>query len=474
MAAVDLVIRGGTVVPVDAAWSVFDDHDIAIHSGRIVAIGSELEHEGDTELDATGCAVIPGLVNGHTHGCLLRGTREDEPLERWLELLCFPMEHALRAEHTRAAALMNQLEMIRGGTTTFLDMYRHPRTVVDVVDRSGLRAILAPQIMDIGSGIGESWEEAESFVRDFAAQRHSRITAWVGPHAPYTVEAEGYLRARRLADEVGGRVVTHLCETQVEVAGITEREGVGPVEWLAGLGVLDGLVAAHGVWLTPRDQEMLARHAASVVHNPSSNMKLASGIAPIEDLRANGVAVGLGTDSVLSNNRLDMLSELRTASLLQKLSRSDATALSAREALRLATMGSAEALGLADQIGSLEVGKRADIAVIDLRAPHLWPVLTGPGGNVVEQVVFAASAADVRHTVVDGVPLMVNGRVLTIELDEAQEAVRRAASDLLLHIDSVGTGRSANPPGALPGHAAGNTTGDSNRHSDSRPDPGRA
>lgn len=430
MLSADLVLRGGSVVTMDAAGTVLPEADVAVADGAIVAVGPALEVEAARVLDVRGCAVTPGFVNAHTHQCLLRGTKEDRPLETWLDELCFPMEHALQPSHTVAAAQMNQIEMIRSGTTTFVDMYRHLSDIAPIVDRSGLRAVLAPQIMDVGNGRGETWEEAEDFVRAWAGQ-HPRIDAWVGPHAPYTVHAEGYLRARRLADEVGTRVMTHLCETRFEVEEVTRREGVGPVEWLDRLGVLDGLLGAHGVWLSDDDRERLARRGASIVHNPSSNMKLASGVAEVGKAKEAGVAVGLGTDSVLSNNNLDLIEEARLASFLQKVTLGDATALPAAEALRLATMGGAEAIGMADRIGSIEVGKRADLVVISLEAAHMWPVFIGEQTNIVEQIVYSASAADVRHTIVDGVPLMLDRELLTLDEAEASEAVRLAAADLI-------------------------------------------
>lgn len=434
IASFDLVIRGASVVTVDDADTVLQRADLAIHNGVIQAIGPDLACRGEREIEGSGSAVIPGLVNSHTHQCLLRGTREDRRLDAWLEELCFPMEHALRAEHSVAAALMNQLEMIRGGTTTFVDMYRHLDEVAPVVDQSGLRAVLAPQIMDVGSGRGETWDEAESFVRNWASAGHPRIDAWVGPHAPYTVEAEGYLRARRLADEVGSRVMTHLSETKWEVDQIRAREGCSPVEWLNRLGLLDGLLAAHAVWLDDADRELLAAHGAAVVHNPSSNLKLASGTADIPAALAAGITVGLGTDSILSNNNLDMLEEMRTAAFVQKALQRDAAALPAHAALRMATMGSAAAIGKAHLIGSIEIGKRADLAIVDLTAPHLWPIVWHPTSNLVEQLVYSASASDVTHTVVDGVLLMDDRRVLTLDEDSARADVSRASKDLLAQL----------------------------------------
>ncbi len=431
MREVDLVVRGGAVVTSDPDFTVHPAADVAIDGGRFVEIGPELQLMGRRELDASDAVVIPGLINAHTHGCLLRGLYEDKPLHEWLQNLCFPMEQRLLPAHTTAAAHMNQLEMIRGGTTTFVDMYRHPTAVAEVVEKSGLRAILCPQVMELGSGRGETWEEAERFLRARAGET-GHISTWIGPHAPYTVTGEGYRRAARLAAELGLRVKTHLCETQFEVDLIQQREGLGPVEWLDSLGVLEGLVAAHAVVLSESDRNLLARRGAAIVHNPTSNMKLASGVAEVGAATASNIPLGLGTDSVLSNNKLDMIQEMRAAALLQKSATGDAAALPAQEALHMATLGGARALGLEEEIGSVEVGKRADLAVIDFAAPHLWPWLRGvTGDNTVSQIVYASNASDVIHTVVDGRVLMKDREVLTLDAGQAREQVQQAATELL-------------------------------------------
>ncbi len=435
MRDVDLVIRNGVVVTMNSSGTVHERADIVVDDGAIVAIEPDAKPRGQEEISATDAAVIPGLVNAHMHETLLRGACEDRPLHRWLEELCFPMEQALQPRHTLAASKMNQIEMIQGGTTTFVDMYRHLDLVTETVANSGLRAILCPQVMELGTGRGETWDEAESFLRSMAGTEHDRISTWIGPHAPYTVSSDGYRRAVRLARELELRVHTHLCETELEIEMIVKREGMRPVDWLESIGAMEALVCAHGVVLTDADRELFVRRGASIAHNPSSNMKLASGVAEIGKAQATGIAVGLGTDSVLSNNNLDMIEETRLAGLLQKVALKDAEALPAFEALRLATMGSAEAIGMADQIGSLEVGKRADLAVIGLKSPHMWPALTKPICNIVEQIVYASNGADVSHTIVDGTVLMRERELLTLDADEARNEVHAAAAELLRQIN---------------------------------------
>lgn len=430
----DLVIRNGYILTMDAQGSQFPSADLAVRDGAIAAIGRALPR-GRQEIDARGNAVLPGLINCHTHETLLRGLAEDLPLMRWLQEVCYPIDAAFQPHHQRAAAYMNQLEMIRGGTTTFVDIYRHPAEAAAVVAESGLRAIISPQIIDHPRGAGETLESNLAFIEEWRDRVPGRIWTWFGPHAPYSVTSETYSEIVRLAQAYDVGIHTHLAETQDEVQLLRTRYGRTPVEYLADLGALSQrLVIAHGVQLTPEDIRLLAQHHVSVVHNPSSNMKLASGVAPIPDLLAAGVRVGLGTDSNLSNNNLDLFEEMRLAAMLQKLARRDAEALPCEMILRLATLDAARCLGLDAQIGSLEIGKRADIIIVNLHAPHMWPLLLEPTSNVIEQLVYSASAADVLTTIVDGKILMQDRRVLTLDEQTLEPLVQEAARDLMRRV----------------------------------------
>jgi 5-methylthioadenosine/S-adenosylhomocysteine deaminase len=339
-----------------------------------------------------------------------------------------------------AAALMNQLEMIRGGTTTFLDIYRFPSACAQVVERSGLRAVLAPQVILDPSGPGETVESAEEFVATWK-DRSPRVIPAFGPHALYSCAPPAFQRLADLAEQYDVPLHTHLAETQWEVDILRERYGAAsPTRLLETLGVLGPrLSVAHGVHLSPEDMELLAERQVSVIYNPSSNMKLASGVAPVPELLRRGVRVGLGTDSNLSNNNLDMFEEMRLGAVLQKLQTRDPAALPCDLVLELATIGAARALGLADRVGSLEAGKQADVILVDLRQPHLWPLLEGDHENIVEQLVYSANAGDVTHTLVDGALLMRDRQVLTLDAAEVRREVEAAMGSLLVAAGIAGT-----------------------------------
>lgn len=428
----DLLIRDGHVITMDPMGTRYPAADIAIRDGVITAMGPKLEQRGKTEIDAHGNAVLPGLIDCHMHETLMRGLCEDLPLMRWLEEICFPKDRAERPEHVRAAATMNQLEMIRGGITTFIDIFRFPREAAAVAEESGLRAIFSPQVIDQPAGAGETLESNLEFIEAWKDRQPGRIFTWFGPHAPYSVSAETFRQMRDLAERYDVGIHTHLCETQDEVEQFLKQHGKTPVEYLNDLGLLSSrLLVAHAVHLTDADIHLLAEHDVAVAYNPTSNMKLASGVARVPELLAAGVRLGLGTDSNLSNNNLDMFEEMRLGALLQKLWRSDAETLPCELVLRLATSRAAECLGLGDQVGSLQVGKRADIIIVNLHAPHLWPVIPEPRSNVIEQLVYAANAADVLTTIVDGRVLMQDRQVLTLDENQAEQMVHEAALDLM-------------------------------------------
>lgn len=429
---VDLLVRGGVVVTVDAAWSVFEG-DLAVRDGRIVALGPRLEVEAARVLDVGGNAVMPGFVNAHMHEVLDRGLFEDLPFMRWLEEFALPKDKSYEPRHMRAAALLNQLEMIRGGTTAFIDIFRHPAEAAEVAERSGLRGTFAPQLIDEPAGAGETLDSTIAFIEAWRDRVPDRIRTWFGPHAIYSCHEPTFARIRELAGAYGVGIHTHLAESEAEVAIVSERTGgLTPAAYLDRLlGLGPDVVAAHCIQLTDSDLELLAERDVGVGHCPTSNMKLGNGVARVPELQAAGVRVGLGTDSVMTNNNLDMFEETRQAGLLQKLARRDATVLSAPDLLRLATMGSARALGLDAEIGSLEVGKRADLIVVDLHATHCWPVFRERGGNVAEHLVWSCNDADVLHTVVGGEVLMEDRVVRTLDPVEIEELVDREARDLL-------------------------------------------
>jgi 5-methylthioadenosine/S-adenosylhomocysteine deaminase len=433
----DLIIRNGWLITMDSTGTRHPSADIAVKNGTIAAIGKSLNGTASEEIDASGDVVLPGLVDAHMHMTLLRGVGDDLSLMRWLYEVMFPKDAEIKPDHIHAAAIMNQAELIRGGVTTFLDIFRFPSESASVAEKSGLRGVFCPQIIDDPAGAGETLESNLAFIEAWHDRVPQRLYTWFGPHAPFSNFPETYQKIAEYAEELDVGFHTHLCETQDEVNQIKEKYGKSPAQLLKDVGALSPrLSVAHGVHLSPEDIHLLAQHGVGVVHNPSSNMKLASGVAPIPDLMAAGVKVGLGTDSNLSNNNLDMFEEMRLAAFLQKLYNNNPSILPCEQVLRMATLGSATCLGLDDMIGSLEVGKRADIIIMDMSQPHLSPLFPEPNTNVIEQLVYSASAADVRTTIVEGKILMKNRQIMTLDWNQARSMVLEKAQDLIARADT--------------------------------------
>jgi len=432
-AAADLLILGGTVVTMDADRSVVEDGGIAVLDDRIVAIGTAAEiaaaWKGSEVIEAHGAdLVLPGLINGHGHAAmsLLRGVADDLALMDWLQQYIFPAEAAaVTPEFVRAGTALACLEMIRTGTTTFVDMYYFEQDVAEVVDAAGLRAILGETVIDFPVPDHETPQQALGSIDAWieAWKDNPRITLTAAPHAPYTVAPEVLQATVALTRRHGVPILIHLAETQDEVTQIRERFGVSPTLFLENLGFLGpDVIAAHAIWVDDTDIQTLAKHQVGVVHNPESNMKLASGTMRIEDLQAAGVAVGLGTDGAASNNDLDMFGALLTASLLQKHMRRDPTALPALDVLAMATTEGARSLGMEADIGSLEIGKQADIVVLDGSAPNMVPRY-----DPYSHLVYAARGDNVRATIVAGRILYLDGSFRTLDPKAVVAAARQQA-----------------------------------------------
>lgn len=417
---VSLVITNGTIVTMDGARRVLGGGAIAIDGPTIVAVDRAAAiasaYRGRATIDARGAIVMPGLINTHTHApmVLYRGLADDLALMDWLQKYIFPAEAktvspAFVAAGTRLAAL----EMIRSGTTTYADMYYFEEEIARVTKAAGLRGVLGQTIIRFpvpdAKTPAEGLARAEAFARQFAGD--PLITPAVAPHSMYTLDAGTLRQARALADQLGIPVLTHLAETEDEVNISNARHKLSPAAYLDSLGFWKpGTLAAHGVWLTPADIDILKRGGAGVSHNPESNMKLASGIAPVLATRAAGVPVGLGTDGAASNNDLDMFEAMRQAAFLHKVASKDPRAMPAGDALAMATIEGARALGMADRIGSLEPGKRADVIVVGTTAPRQSPMY-----DPVSHLVYVTRGDDVVATVVDGRVLMRDRRVLTLD-----------------------------------------------------------
>jgi 5-methylthioadenosine/S-adenosylhomocysteine deaminase len=419
---VDLIVSGGTVVTMDATRRVIEDGAVAVEGGRIVAVGKRADivrrYAAREVVDARGRAVIPGLINGHTHVpmTLFRGIADDLDLNEWLTKYIFPAEAKnVNEEFVRAGARLGLAEMIRGGTTTYCDMYYFEDAIAEETERAGVRGLLGETVIDFPVPDNKTWADAMRYTERYVARWKGNrlVTAAIAPHAPYTV-SEAHLReVKAFADRTGAFVVTHVAETRKEVEDISRDHGARPVEYLARIGFLGPReVFAHTVHLTEGEISLLKQSGVGSVHNPQSNMKLASGVAPVPQLMRAGVAVGLGTDGAASNNDLDMWEEMDTAAKLHKLTTGDPKVLTAEEALALATIGGARALHMGESIGSLETGKRADIVVVDLDALNQTPRY-----NIYSHLVYATKAADVRTVVIEGRVVMRDRRLLT--LDEA-------------------------------------------------------
>ncbi len=432
----DLLLFGGTVVTMDAERRVIRNGAVAVREGEIVAVGPAAEVGNLYTADRTirpgpHDIVLPGLVNAHNHAAmtLLRGIADDMRLMDWLENYIFPAESSLVSpEFVRAGTQLAAMEMIRTGTTTFADMYYFEDDVAWVVRDVGLRGVLGQTLLEMptpdSANIGEGLAYTEQFLQNW--EDHPRVTAAVAPHAPYTNGPESLQRAAELARRYGAPLLIHVAETPDEVEQIRDRYGLSPVQHLQNIGFIGpDVLGAHSVWVDAADMAVLEQAGVGVVHNPESNMKLASGTMPLQELRAAGVAVGLGTDGAASNNDLDMFGAMLTTALLHKHMSGDPTAMPAAQVVALATIDGARAMHMDETIGSLEVGKRADLIVIDGGAVNMVPQY-----DPYSHLVYAARGDNVTLTVVDGRILFENGVFSTLDPDLVIEAAQAVANDV--------------------------------------------
>lgn len=421
--SVDILIAGGIVVTMDPHRRVIADGAVAIQAGRIVAVGERESIEASCRpgqrIDATGRTVVPGLINGHAHlpMTLFRGLADDQDLDDWLQHTIFPAE-AMNVDEAfvRCGTRLGLAELIRGGITTVCDMYYYEMAVAEEMAAAGLRGLLGQVLIDFPAPDAADHDTARDVIHRFVErwQGHALITPAIAPHAPYTVSDEHLIDAHRFAFERDCPLIIHLAESRHEVSESIRLKGERPVEHLARLGVLsERMVAAHVVWAEDHELDLLLQHGVGVVHNPQSNMKLASGVAPLPQMLARDMAVGLGTDGSASNNDLSLWEEIDTAAKLHKLITADPKVVSAQEAFELATIRGARALHLDTQIGSLEVGKRADVVVLEMEAIDQVPL-----SSIYSALVYATKANDVCDLIVEGRVLMRHRQLTTI--DEAE------------------------------------------------------
>jgi 5-methylthioadenosine/S-adenosylhomocysteine deaminase len=416
----DLLITGGTVVTMDAQRRVINDGAVAIRGDSIVGVGSRAEIESRFEapktIDAHGALVMPGLINGHAHAAmsLFRGLADDLSLDDWLKKYIFPAEaRNVTEDFVVWGTRLGLLEMLRGGITTYADMYYFEDAVARVTKEAGMRGVLGETIIDFPAPDNKTLAAAFTYTQDYLThwKGDPLIVAAVAPHSIYTCSEKTLQDVAALARRNGAPILIHIAEAPFELEQSRAKHGLTPVGYLERIGVLGpDVVGAHCVWVDQADIASLVHFGVGCINNPSSNMKTASGVMPVVEMLAAGEAVGLATDGAASNNNQDMFQEMDLASKLQKSSRRDPRALPAEQVVEMATIGGARALHLDKQIGSLEAGKKADVILISLDAPHATPMY-----NVYSHLVYALKASDVKTVIIAGKTVMDDRRILTLD-----------------------------------------------------------
>ncbi|MFY9639100.1 MAG: amidohydrolase family protein [Methanobacterium sp.] len=406
---------------------------LLIQNDKIAEISDKISiNDADEVLNADGKILIPGLVNTHTHlsMTLMRGLADDIPLDTWLNNHIWPVEAELNGEYCYAGALLACAEMIKSGTTCFNDMYFFMDHVARAADEAGLRGILSHGMIDFGdeNKRKQEFKETRRIINKCHNTGEGRINVAFGPHSPYTCSQKLLEQVKTESDKYGIRIHIHVSETQKEVSDILEIHGRRPFEYLDEIGFLGGEVtAAHAVWLSNSEIDIIKQRDVKISHNPSSNMKLSSGVSPVSELLLRGVSVSLGTDGPASNNNMDMLEEMKIAALLQKVTTMDPTALAADEVFKMATITGAESLGLENVTGSIEVGKKADLALVDMRTPQLTPFR-----NPISHLVYSANGGNIDTVICNGEILMKNRDLLTLDEAMVLEIAQNASEELLM------------------------------------------
>lgn len=424
----DMLFKNATILTMDDSRPELRNACLYVKDSKIAYLGEEkglpAEASQGRVFDATGMLLMPGLVNTHTHIAmsLFRSHADDLPLMSWLNDRIWPMEDHLDSEAVYAGSLLSIAEMLRKGVTCLSDMYFFMDDVERAVRESGIRGILGWAVVNKEPDLFERIETSTEFFRRYNGEENGRITVSVAPHAEYTCAKELLIAAAKRARELGCKLHIHVAESQNECDQCRERWGMSPVQFLDSIGLMGpDVTAAHCVHLDEKDIAIMARTGASVLHCPSSNLKLASGIAPVEQMIKAGVNVSLGTDSAASNNRLDIWEEMRLAALLQKGVTLDATALNAETALKMATVNGAKALGFS-QIGMLKEGMDADLIVVDLSSLHYQPEAPLPAS-----LVYGGDSSDVIMTLVQGKVLYEDGVFPTIDMEWLKKEAQRCS-----------------------------------------------
>ena len=430
----DTVLHPEFLVPIVPRHEIMTGHSVAIRDGQIAAIlprQTAQDADAGEHIDLPQCAMMPGFINLHCHAAmsLLRGYADDLSLMTWLQRYIWPTEsHFISEDFVRDGSELAIADLVMSGTTTLADQYFFPEVTAESVDRSGIRALLTFPVIDVET----AWaRDAESCINRGLALRdqyrdHDRIDVGFGPHSTYMVSEKTLSRVAMLAEELDAPIQIHLHETREEVLNSVERSGLRPIDFLEQVGLLGPRTqCVHMTALGEQDIETVAIHGAHVVHCPRSNLKLGSGICPVQKLLDRGIKVALGTDGAASNNRLNMLGELQTASLIGKSQHGDPKAVDAWTALEMATLRGASALGLEEQLGSIEVGKAADLIALDLSGlQHL------PRHNLASSLVYASSGSEVQWSWVAGKPLMRAGKLQTLDYTDLTARAGRWSEQL--------------------------------------------
>lgn len=407
---------------------------LAVKDGRIAFVGKNASAGrivAEAKIDAKGKVALPGLINCHTHVpmTVFRGIADDKPLNVWLDKTIWPLEARLKPEDIYNGALLGCLEMIEGGTTCFADMYFHEDEVAKAVEKSGLRGVLGEGVIEAGSRVqGEKMlARSVSFAERFRDYADGRVSAMLAPHAVYSCSPELLLKVGEEASRLGVGFHLHLGESETMLREFEKKNRLSEVEFLNKIGLLnERVLAAHCIDLSEKDMRTLSNRKVNAAYVPVANMKLGLSAAKVKDLTSLGVNVGLGTDGPASNNSLDLFETMKTGALLQKHEYLDPTVLPAYEVLKMATLNGARAVGLEKDVGSLEVGKKADIILVDLAKPHLTPL-----HDIYSTIVYSARAADVETVIVDGKILMQNQQARSLDEQAVMEKARKTAYDLL-------------------------------------------
>jgi len=426
----DMAIVGGTVVTMDKDRRVIENGAVVLRGEKIVWVGKRSEMPARMRsvqtVDTTGKVVIPGLVNTHTHVpmTLFRGMADDMDLQEWLTKFIFPAEAKNVDEaFVRAGTRLGLAEMIKGGTTTYCDMYYFEDAIAGETKKAGMRGVLGETVIDFPAPDNKTWQEGIRYTERFINKWRNDplITPAIAPHAPYTVSQEHLLEARGVSDRLKAPLVIHLAEANTETDFIQQKHpGQRPIGFVEKIGFFnDRTIAAHVIQANDAELDLLKKHNVGVAHNPQSNMKLAAGTAPVPSMLRKNINVGLGTDGAASNNDLSMWEEMDTAAKLHKLVSGDPKMLSAEQAFAMATIGGARALHMGDRIGSIEEGKLADIAIVGLDEMHQTPLY-----NIYSHLVYATKASDVQTVIIHGRIVMRDRRLLTLY----ESAIKRDAN----------------------------------------------